>query len=342
MRQKGTRWLWIEGEHRWLPLGGLSLLAGREGIGKSTWAYWIAAQMSRGTLPGALHGDPRAIVVCAGEDDWEATILPRFVAAGGDCSTLLRVEVVAGDQMRGLMLPTDVVELRELCTKERVGLVLLDPLLGAVADRLDTHKDSEVRRALEPLSRLAHDTSAAVLGLIHLNKSAGDLLSRLMGSRAFAAVARSVLACAEEPKEIGDASRTFLFGQEKNNLGPRVRGAIKYEIEGVQTGYDHEFEMPIWSSQIRRLGMVDHSVDDAMREAEADRSAKGGRPRGKRDAACDWLAERMGIDGAPFKEIVAEGAAAGFTEQTLRRAAKELEVEIVRLPDYSSIWRPAS
>lgn len=340
MRQKGTRWLWHEDECRWLPLGGMCLLAGREGIGKSTWAYWIAAQISRGLLPGSLFGDPRPVVVCAGEDDWEATILPRFVAAGGDPHGILRVDAETDAGIRGLVLPTDVAALRDLCLDERVGLVLLDPLLGAVAGKLDTHKDSEVRQALEPLSRLAHDSSATVMGLIHLNKSAGDLLTRLMGSRAFAAVARSVLACAAEPTEIGSSGRTFLFGQEKNNLGPRARGAIRYEIEGTQTGYDHELEMPIWSSRIRRLGMVDQTVDELLQQSEAE--SKMGAPRGKRDAAADFVMERMGMDGAPFADIARDGASAGYSEQTLRRAAKELKVQIVRLPDYTSFWRPAA
>ena len=74
------------------------------------------------------------------------------------------------------------------------ALILLDPLMSRLDAKLDTHKDAEVRLALEPLVSIANSTGAAILGLIHLNKSLStDPLTMLMGSRAFAAVARAVL-----------------------------------------------------------------------------------------------------------------------------------------------------
>src|SRR5690349_3618283 len=75
-----VHWLWDQR----LPLGALTLLAGREGIGKSTVAYALAAQITRGTLPGRYADQPRAVAVCATEDSWEHTISPRLVAAGAD------------------------------------------------------------------------------------------------------------------------------------------------------------------------------------------------------------------------------------------------------------------
>ena len=54
---RATHWLWQtpgpngELEDR-LPLGSLGLLEGREGMGKSTVAYNLAAQITRGVLPG--------------------------------------------------------------------------------------------------------------------------------------------------------------------------------------------------------------------------------------------------------------------------------------------------
>src|SRR6188474_2019635 len=74
---------------RWLlqdqiPLGAITLLGGREGIGKSLVALTWAAQVTQGTLPGACHGCPRSVIVAATEDSWEHTIVPRLVAAGAD------------------------------------------------------------------------------------------------------------------------------------------------------------------------------------------------------------------------------------------------------------------
>jgi len=45
-------------------------LAGREGIGKSSIAIAIAAQITRGQLPGVYFGEPRAVIIAATEDSW--------------------------------------------------------------------------------------------------------------------------------------------------------------------------------------------------------------------------------------------------------------------------------
>jgi hypothetical protein len=67
--------------------------------------------------------------------------------------------------------------------------------MSAVDRAVDTNNDREMRTVLEPLARLADDTSCTVVG--HFNKSASaDPLNLLMGSRAFAVVVRAVLAFA--------------------------------------------------------------------------------------------------------------------------------------------------
>src|SRR5688500_4380374 len=72
IKVRPVRWLW-EGR---LPLGGLSLLGGREGIGKSICAYTLAAEITKGRLTGAYWGKPRSVIVAATEDSWEHTINP--------------------------------------------------------------------------------------------------------------------------------------------------------------------------------------------------------------------------------------------------------------------------
>jgi AAA domain len=66
MTMRATRWLWQEDDKtRWVPLGGLTLLGGREGVGKTTIAYGMAARTTRGTLPGAFYGTPKSVVIAA-------------------------------------------------------------------------------------------------------------------------------------------------------------------------------------------------------------------------------------------------------------------------------------
>ena len=54
IKPRPVRWLWPDR----IPSGALTLLAGREGIGKSLVGVHLAAQLTRGTLPGSRYGKP--------------------------------------------------------------------------------------------------------------------------------------------------------------------------------------------------------------------------------------------------------------------------------------------
>ena len=147
-------WLW---KNR-LALGTIGLLAGREGLGKSTLAYWLAARLTRGDLYGHYDGTPKGVLVCATEDSWEHTIVPRLMAAGADLARVYRVDVLNhADVHVGLSLPRDLAQTERAAREADAALLLLDPLMSRLGD-LDTHRDSEVRQALEPLAALADRT----------------------------------------------------------------------------------------------------------------------------------------------------------------------------------------
>ena len=63
-------------------LGYLNLLVGEEGVGKSVFAGWVAAQTTRGRLPGTLEEAERRILVVGDEDDWNNVWTPRLKANG--------------------------------------------------------------------------------------------------------------------------------------------------------------------------------------------------------------------------------------------------------------------
>jgi RecA-family ATPase len=255
---EATEWMWEDEHGQWIPQGSLSLIAGREGVGKSTIEADIVAHITRGTLLGVHYNTPRCVIVCATEDSWKQTINPRLTAAGADLTKVFRVDAYTVEGFDGtLQLPEDIEEVRGIVAEHDVVLIALDPLMSALSVRLDSHKDAEVRRGLEPLSRLAHDANLTVIGLIHENKSsASDLLSRIMGSRAFTSVVRAVLYAARRDQDENDGelhlvgAPQFVFGQIKSNLGRMVPYALRYHIDGMQVGYDERKKKPIWSSHI--------------------------------------------------------------------------------------------
>jgi hypothetical protein len=156
IKPRPVHWTWTDR----VPLGEITMTPGRVGVGKSTFHAWLIAHLTRGTLPGIYLGVPRACIIAAGEDSWERTIVGRLIAGGADLDLVYRVDVAEGDLEIGLTLPADVAALEAEIV--RVGAVLLsvDPLISTVAGRLDTHKDAEVREALQPLAQLADRTPA--------------------------------------------------------------------------------------------------------------------------------------------------------------------------------------
>jgi RecA-family ATPase len=281
---EATEWLWEDEDDQWLPTRAVALIAGRAGVGKSTVVADLVARITNGTLPGEYFGHPKAVIVVATEDSWKQTINPRLVAAGADLSLVLQVNAVTAEGMDTLQLPEDIERVRHVVEVYDVALIVLDPLMSALSKKLDSHKDAEVRRGLEPLSRLAHTANLSVIGLIHENKSsASDLLSRIMGSRAFTAVVRAVLYAARYEPDPDDESEPvdelgmpttrrpdeFVFGQSKSNLGRLIKHSIRYTIQGVDVGWDEYKNKIIKSSRIVWGETEDQTVQDIVKAQES-------------------------------------------------------------------------
>lgn len=308
-----VRWLWQDR----LALGTLALLGGREGVGKSICMYTLGASISRGTLLGVYFGTPRAVIVAATEDSWEHTIVPRLMAAGADLSRIFRVDVTTAQGVEGsLSLPSDLSELVRVINHVQAAVVILDPLLSRLDRALDTHKDAEVRQALEPLVGLAEACHVTVVGLIHVNKSASpDALTTLMASRAFAAVARSVLFVMTDP----DDEAVRLLGMPKNNLGRTDLHSLSFRIVGAKVAETAEGD--VWTGQLEWLGETSRSIKDALEsaaESTGDRTATA-------DAA-DWLQDFLQAGTQDSANVQQAGRKAGHSKNALQRARKRLAI----------------
>jgi len=336
--KKHTDWLWAEQERfmvvdgvrvnesaHYLPAGELCLLTGREGVGKSTIALWIAAQLTRGTLPGIYEGTPKTVVVYAAEDDIGRTINPRLEAAGADMDRVqIIIEVTSIEGMETVLdMPEDKQRLTEACADPDVVLLILDPLVSVVNAGLDTHKDAEVRRALHPLTSFAHDTSTTVLGLIHENKSQGvDLRTRVMGSRAFTAVPRSILACAKDNDAEGEG---YQFGQIKANLAASVPFTQQYTLVSGRVPGEHG---PISTSRVEWGDRVTERMDDRVTRQEAVKT----KPT-KVDEAAEWLVDYLTEHGPTPRTDVRNIVGKMFGRNSLDNAAKQVCVFPHRLVD---------
>lgn len=314
-----VRWCW-EGR---LAVGTLGLLAGPEGLGKSTVAATIGAALTRGTLPGEFEGAPAAVLVCATEDSWAHTIAPRFLAAGADLGRVYKIEAAEAGLTTPLSLPTDLVELEAVAGNLGAALLIFDPLISRLDAALDSHRDGEVRQALEPLVKIADRTGMAILGLIHHNKSGkSDPLDLVMASKAFTAVARSVHTVVRDPDEEG-AGRRF-FGTPKNNLGTIDLPTLSFGIEPFIFDTD---DGPGSTGKVVWQGEHRESIADVLVRANED----PGKRTAEREAIA-WLREFMAEHDGRVPAVVGEAAAAeaGHSRTTLQRARSRLHVGSVR------------
>ena len=310
-----VRWLWLDR----VALGTLVMLGGREGIGKTILAYTLAADITRGRLPGVFHGQPRSVIVAATEDSWAHTIVPRLMAAGADLDRVYRVDVTTAEGVgTTLSLPRDLAALERVTNDVEAAAIILDPLLSRLDSTLDTHKDAEVRLGLEPLVKLADASDACVLGLIHVNKgTSADPLTLLMGSRAFAAVARSVLFAMVDP----DDETKRLLGQPKNNLGRTDLPTLTFQINGVCVTETDEGQ--VWTGKLDWLGQADRSITEAV-----DAAAGSADDRSATSDAANWLSDYLASQGGQQDAaiVLQEGRKEGHSRNALYRARKRLRL----------------
>lgn len=258
--------------------------------------------------------------MAATEDSWEHTIVPRLMSAGADLERVLRIDVDTSEGLRSsLTLPRDTEALAVLIKDEDAALVLLDPLMSRLDARLDSHKDAEVRVALEPITDVADRTGSAVLGIIHVNKGRGaDALDRIMGSKAFPAVARSVLFVMKDP----DDEELRLLGTPKNNLG-RTDTLSTLTFAIVSAKVADTDEGPVWTARVSWRGEVARSIDDALESAE-----DGPEGRSATAEAGEWLTDYLTSQGgeAESRDIKRDGTKAGHSADSLKRARRRLKV----------------
>lgn len=288
-----VRWLWTD----WLARGKLHILAGAPGQGKTTIALAMAATVTiGGRWPDGSRCQPGNVLIWSGEDDPADTLLPRLLAAGADKS---RVYFVSGTRLNGEVQSFDPArDMTELETQALaiggVSLIMVDPVVSAVAG--DSHKNTEVRRALQPLVDLASRMDASAVGISHFSKGGqgSDPASRVVGSIAFTAVARVVLVAAKVKSEDGNSDRRIL-ARGKSNIGPDD-GGFEYHIEQAEP-------LPgIHASYIAWGNAVTGSARDLLSESDGE----SGDERSAIDAAQEFLREALSTCPTPTKTLQSE------------------------------------
>ena len=312
----------IKPEHvEWLvdqsfPLGMLAVIGGQPGLGKSQISINLAAGVTTGKgLPGTgAFKDLGSVIILANEDDAARTIRPRLDAAGADISKVHIVEGVAreAEDVDMFQLDQDIADLRERALQiGDVKLIIIDPPSAYLGSKVDSYKDSDVRRVLMPLGTLAQDTGAMILLIVHLNKRTdGGAQQRFSGSTAWTAAPRVGFMVAEDPL----TKQRFML-PVKNNIGDDRLG-YQYHIEEKLIGYgDQTFKSSfiVWDQTTNR------SVGELLAPQKASKLSVV-------DDAKSFLENELASGPVPVEKIISLSKTAGVSWPSVNRAKKDMPI----------------
>lgn len=319
-RSKPPRWAWQDR----IVIGYLNLLIGNEGVGKGTLTSWVIARLTRGELPGGLHGYPASVGILGDEDSFDDVWAPRLHAAGADLDRVVQVERPQGELVN---VREDHGRLAKTIGEHDLRLLFFDQLLDNLGG-VDDWRQKQVREALQPLRALARELQIAVLGSLHPNKRAETFRQLVSGSSAFNAVSRSSLLLAQHPE--GEDRRVLVRG--KGNLAQPPE-AVEFEITSCEfSANGHSFSVPA----ARGFGTGALTVDDLLAgSADEDRSAEAA---SQLDEAKVFLLAELGAKALLAEEVKARANRCSISARTLRRARKELGVCVRKTPEGPWEW----
>lgn len=306
-------WLW----KGFLAKGKLHIFGGMAGSGKTTIAMDMAATVSQGgNWPDGTRSRKGSVVIWSGEDSPKDTLVPRLILAGADLTKISFVGASTNNEESSFDPSTDMdMLLKEIKAVGDVALIIIDPIVSAVSG--DSHKNTEVRRGLQPLVDLAEQLGAAILGITHFSKGTGgsNPLERVTGSLAFGAVARIVLVVGKSHERAGKN----IFAIAKSNISSDI-GGFEYEISEASL-VDHP---GIQSSRIIWGDYQHKSAGQLLAELEtqSEESTVGG-------PICQvWLAQLLEEENGRIESKVAikAGKDHGFSARTIQRARAALGI----------------
>jgi AAA domain len=296
-------------------------VAGEPGDGKSQLSVYVAATVSRGGEWPCDEGRTSVgnVIILNAEDGADDTVVPRLIAAGADLERVHIVSAVVQDDGRGrraFNLQADLALLeKEIARIGDVALIIIDPIRSYMG-KTDSHKNAEVRGALEPLSEMAERLKVAIVSITHFSKvgaaNNSKALHRFIGSIAFVGAPRAAFAVIED----ADNEGRILFLHAKNNMAPKAQG-LAYRLVQTMIG---ENESIVASYVLWENSPVVISADEALR------ANNGGGDRKAAAEAEQFLREKLSHGIVPARDGEKDARALGITPRTLDRARKKLGV----------------
>lgn len=323
VESKRPEWVWPGRIAR----GAASTFEGNPGDGKSTLAYAIAAVVTKGGLfpdePPNIFRQPEDVLIMTPEDSVEYTIRGRLDAAGADvhrCHHMATIRGLDGEE-RMIQLGRDIAHIEKVVRARKVGMIIIDPVTAFLDDGCNYNSDSDVRKALSPILRMADSTRCSLLWIRHLNKrSGGNVLYRGGGSIAFVGLARSA----------------FIIAPTQDNPEARVLACMKSNLAKFPPSLMFHIEDVGESSKVVWDGESEQSASELFQHENPGGGGGNGRG-GKLERAKAIILEVLAGGPRGESDVMAAMEAASIGRSTYWSARKELGVQSEKL-DFNGGW----
>jgi len=302
-----------------IVLGGLAVIEGETSSGKSTMMAHLVASVTTGKpWLGRPAMQPGSVLWLTGEEDFGSMVRPRLLAAGADEKRIHAPAIDENGEPVRYYLPGCTSYLRQAIYDLFLSVIILEPLSSFVGSETDLNSVTSVRAALDPVQRMALAMRCTVIVTRGLRKDrSGPRTSWGQGSAAIGDTARSVMQidCPDQNKPARVMRMAKVYGVRRpSDLG--------YNLVSSKVG-------PIMQD-FRELT----SSESLETEAVADLGERSVRSDARR-----MLKKMLSEGWVKSSIIMAAGADAGISPNTIRRAQAELDVKTRQTWDGSaSYW----
>jgi|GEM_PF-421941 len=316
-------WLW----EPYIAFGGITLLDGEPGTGKSLLSLGLAAAVTRGfPLPDqqgrmTITQEARSVMYFCTEDSIQHTVLPRFDACGGDRTRLQIIDGAVTPREPDDIQPFFFDHIGPLeaylnaAPPHTVGLVIFDPVQAYFGPKNNMNHANETRPLLARLNKLAQVHDLALLIVRHPSKASLGVsaIHRGMGSTDIMGNARNAFFA----QAIAGPEHLIWLCHTKSNLG----------VKGITQRFC------VAEGRFQWAGV-------SQLDTEHIAGVKRGPNPGALLEACHWLEMTLapyGAMGMLWDDLVTMAEEHGIAARTLERARSV--VRLRRHRDSGNIYR---
>lgn len=323
VKEKETEWV----IPRWIAKGGITLLVGDGGIGKTNlWCYLISRisgglstmlddpDNERETPPGLAAvidyekkiiyemGPKRSCLYFSKEDSTATRLKESLEQYGADTENIHMIDI---EYLHGLHYASP--ELEKIIDEHRPAICVFDPVQAFYPSGSSMSSRQQSREALDHLVRLGQMYNTAFLLICHTNKrKTDDWRERMSGTADLPDIARSVLFTGYT--EIRPHHEILYISNEKNSYAP-LQETILYSIgEGGRICYEG----------VSEKRFADYAHDAPYQEAAT-------RPKTQTELCEEAILTILqDKEELPIKDLDDSLTTAGFSAKICRTAKEEL------------------